>query len=103
MIPLATLDDEYLDWPKLTEQKKRKNPFEYIVPPPTKVGRNKYWVRVKQNFSSSINGFTVYLDLRDEIVKFVAKNFDKGHYPLVYLYTILIARALNSVALTLKL
>ena len=32
MIPLTFLDDEYIDRPKLTEQKK---PFEYIVPPPT--------------------------------------------------------------------
>ena len=30
MIPLTTLCDNYIDWPKLTEQ---KNPFEYIVPP----------------------------------------------------------------------
>ena len=33
MIPLTFLCDEYIDRPKLTEQ---KNPFEYIVaPPPT--------------------------------------------------------------------
>ena len=31
MIPLTFLCDEYIDRPKLTEQ---KNPFEYIVPPP---------------------------------------------------------------------
>ena len=31
MIPVSTLYDEYIDRPKLTEQ---KNPFEYIVPPP---------------------------------------------------------------------
>ena len=31
MIPLTFLYDEYIDRPKLTEQKK---PFEYIVPPP---------------------------------------------------------------------
>ena len=46
MIPLATLFDEYIDRPKLTEQK----PFEYIVPhapPPQVVGQicfiNKHW------------------------------------------------------------
>ena len=33
MIPLTTLYDDYIDRPKLTEQ---KNPFEYIVPPPLK-------------------------------------------------------------------
>ena len=32
MILLAFLYNEYIDQPKLTE---RKNPFEYIVPPPT--------------------------------------------------------------------
>ena len=39
MIPVSTLYDDYIDRPKLTEQKK---PFEYIVPPPPlKRGRNK--------------------------------------------------------------
>ena len=37
MIPFTFLCDEYVDRPKLTEQ---KNPFEYIVPPPDKWGRN---------------------------------------------------------------
>ena len=40
MIPVSTLNDEYIHRPKLTEQ---KNPFEYIVPPPPpplKRGRN---------------------------------------------------------------
>ena len=32
MIPLTFLYDEYIDRPKLFEQ---KNPFEYTVPPPT--------------------------------------------------------------------
>ena len=36
MIPLTFLCDEYIDRPKLTEQK--KNPFEYIVPPPPTSG-----------------------------------------------------------------
>ena len=35
MIPLTFLYDEYIDRPKLTEQKK---PFEYIVPPRSGVG-----------------------------------------------------------------
>ena len=38
MIPPTSLYDEYIDRPKLTEQ---KNPFDYIVPPP-QVGRNNY-------------------------------------------------------------
>ena len=33
MIPVSTLYGEYIDRPKLTEQ---KNPFEYIVPPPSR-------------------------------------------------------------------
>ena len=32
MIALTFLYDEYIDRPQLSEQ---KNPFEYIVPPPT--------------------------------------------------------------------
>ena len=32
MIPVSTLYDEYIDRPKLTEQK--KNPVDYIVPLP---------------------------------------------------------------------
>ena len=38
MIPVSTLYDEYIDRPKLSEQ---KNPFEYIVPPSSRgVGTN---------------------------------------------------------------
>ena len=38
MIPLTIIHDEYIDRPKLNEQ---KNPFEYIFPPPTSgVGTN---------------------------------------------------------------
>ena len=33
MTSLTTLYDDYIDRPKLPEQ---KNPFEYIVPPPLK-------------------------------------------------------------------
>ena len=33
MIPASTLYDEYINRPKLTEQ---KNPVEYIVPPPSR-------------------------------------------------------------------
>ena len=32
MIPVSTLYDEYIERRKFTEQ---KNPFEYIVPPPS--------------------------------------------------------------------
>ena len=34
MIPVSTLYDEYIERRKFTEQK--KNPFEYIVPPPSR-------------------------------------------------------------------
>ena len=39
MIPLTFLCHEYIDRPKLTEQK--KSIWVYIVPPPHKWGRNK--------------------------------------------------------------
>ena len=42
-IPLTFLYDEYIDWPKLSE---KKNPVEYIVPPPTsEVGTTKNNIR----------------------------------------------------------
>ena len=34
MIPVSTLYDEYIDRPKLSEQ---KNQIEYIIPPPQEV------------------------------------------------------------------
>ena len=41
MMLLTILHDEYIDRPKLTEQ---KNPFQYIVPPPTSgVGTIKFY------------------------------------------------------------
>ena len=44
MIPVSTLYDEYIDRRKLTEQ---KNPFEYIVPPPSRgVGTKKFGGKV---------------------------------------------------------
>ena len=39
-----------IDGPKLTEQKK---PFEYVVPPPTKVGRNKYVTQISPEIADS--------------------------------------------------
>ena len=39
MISVSTLCDEYIDRRKLTEQK--KNPFEYIVPPPSRGSEQK--------------------------------------------------------------
>ena len=39
MIPLTVLDDDYIDRPKLSEQKK---PIWVYSSSPTKVGRNKY-------------------------------------------------------------
>ena len=59
MIPVSTLYDEYIDRPKLTEQK--KNPFEYIDPPPFKRGRNK-----KIEFFSYL--FYLYHLLREGII-----------------------------------
>ena len=38
MIPVSTLYDEYIERRKFTEQ---KNPFEYIVPPPSRGSEQK--------------------------------------------------------------
>ena len=46
MIQLTTLYDNFIDRPKLSEQK--KIPFEYIVPPPLK------WVGIKTSSFVSI-------------------------------------------------
>ena len=58
MIPLTTLYDYYIDRPKLTDQ---KNPFEYIVPPPSERGRNKnVWkISFKEVFSVLLPVITV--------------------------------------------
>ena len=40
MIPVSTLYDEYIERRKFTEQKK-KNPVEYIVPPPSRGSEQK--------------------------------------------------------------
>ena len=50
MIPLTILHDEYIDRPKLTEQ---KNPFEYIVSPhPPQVGSEQLSENVLQSFQT---------------------------------------------------
>ena len=61
MIPVSTLYDEYIDRPKLTEQ---KNPFEYIVPPPLNRGRNKFQM-----------GSTLGLQVRDAVSNPVLVHF----------------------------
>ena len=40
MIPLTFLYDEYIDRPKLSEQKKTHLCIEFLPPPPHKWGRN---------------------------------------------------------------
>ena len=44
MIPVSTLYDEYIERRKFTEQK--KNPVEYIVPPPQEGRNNKIIIDV---------------------------------------------------------
>ena len=54
MIPLKFLYDEYIDRPKLTEQ---KNPIEYIVPTPTSgVGTKNKYFRFEPQFSRGVPG-----------------------------------------------
>ena len=50
MIPVSTLYDEYIERRKFTEQ---KNPFEYIVPPPSRGSEQKSEI-------SDFSGFQCY-------------------------------------------
>ena len=59
MIPVSTLYDEYIDWRKLTEQKKR-NPFEYIVPPPSRGVGTKFHSRQLINYCSTFKITSFY-------------------------------------------
>ena len=53
MILLTFLYDEYIDKPKLSEQKK---PFEYIIPPPTSgVGTIIIRLREKQSVFNKVS------------------------------------------------
>ena len=75
MIPLKFLCDEYMDRPKLTEQ---KNPFEYIVPPPpptSGVGTINFVQKVimSSNFKRSLPTY-----LRGE--RFKAKNQNRVRF-----------------------
>ena len=55
MTPVSTLYHLYIDWRKLSEQ---KNPFEYIVPPPSRgVGTIIHFTQLK-NQSTLISHFT---------------------------------------------
>ena len=56
MIPLTFFYNEYIDRPKLTEQ---KNPFEYIVPPPPpQVGSEQKKI---ENFEKNVSIDLKYL------------------------------------------
>ena len=65
MISVSTLYDEYIDRPKLSEQ---KNPFEYIVPPPSR-GVGTITVLLGILISSNICGFDDYSWSFDVICK----------------------------------
>ena len=54
MIPVSFLYDEYIDRPKLTEQKK-KNPVEYIVPPPPSRGVGTIMLETKLKLFPNLN------------------------------------------------
>ena len=63
MIPVSTLYDEYIDRPKLTQQ---KNPFEYIVPPPS-IGVGTKNVHRSSEIAEKVNrqngNFSTFKDL----------------------------------------
>ena len=62
MIPVSTLYDEYIERRKFTEQK--KNPVEYIVPPPSRGSEQKRIAIDDKNamfyLHASINNFEWY-------------------------------------------
>ena len=67
MIPVSTLYDEYIERRKFTEQ---KNPFEYIVPPPSRGSEQLIFKNLRKNFRKSklqivaanLPLFTIYRD-----------------------------------------
>ena len=67
MIPLTFLYDEYIDLPKLFEQKK---PLEYIIPPPTSGGTNSGTNRVKGH--KSFQSIETNRDIHEALLR----NFD---------------------------
>ena len=54
MIPVSTLYDDYIERRKFTEQKK-KNPVEYIVPPPSRGSEQKAFSRAAQARTTNAN------------------------------------------------
>ena len=80
MIPLTTLYDDYIDRPKLTEQ---KNPFEYIVPPPLKwVGTKTVDVALKNEIPQMSSRIScnlaineIFISYRNTKLKIFKKNF----------------------------
>ena len=52
MIPVSTLYDEYIERRKFTEQ---KNPFEYIVPPPSRGSEQQAAVYDKFTIDQHVN------------------------------------------------
>ena len=75
MIPLTTLYNDYIDRPKLTEQ---KNPFEYIVPPPLKwVGSMKQydWPKMHKIPENNVKPSFKTLSKQPECFYFVFRFF----------------------------
>ena len=64
MLPLTTLYDEYVDRPNLSEQ---KNPFEYIIPPPSRGVGKTIWAK---NIADDVTCQSMKL-------KLFTKNFTK--------------------------
>ena len=58
MIPVSTLYDEYIDRPKLQNWLNKKNPLEYIVPPPPQEGsEQKFWIKIFTQKNQKLHRF----------------------------------------------
>ena len=79
MIPLTFFYDEYIDRPKLTEQ---KNPFEYIVPLPHKWGRNKKNCRHEKSLLFNYTEATLFFEqnkrMKCQLLLKVDQNWTEG-------------------------
>ena len=82
MIPVSTLYDEYIDRRKLTEQ---KNPFEYIVPPPSRgvgtiktflndnkwsIARSKIFINASFSSAKNLKRCLFQAPLSNQLLKF---------------------------------
>ena len=79
ILPLSFLYDEYIDRPKLTEQK----PISVLVPPPLKWSRNKncmLWYYATNNKLTNMKHCIVYNFRRHQLSLLLASKYCAGLY-----------------------